>query len=184
LRHDAANIVSDNKDSLGWARIMVHSQGDVEAGIPPIFEGAFTVNGVTHHITSADNYMRNKHYMDPHISISSNDPDSGIVIWRDSDTYAAHEEEELRIKHGLPSTGSPALRPATCAHDSMNYNIDSMENPALRMPASSRSWFNAFGYSNTIPVSSNDTLFKRSDVAGNGLNTKQVVHRLRLGFSY
>lgn len=174
LRHEAAHVVPDSRESLGWARIMVYSQGDLKAGKSPVFEGAFTVNGVTHHITSAENYMRNKHYLDPHISISSDDPDSGLVIWRDSDAYDPQEEAEVRVKHGFPPVGSPSSQPATCAHDSMNYNVDPAENPALRMPSPSRSWFNGFGYSTDYPVSPNDTFYKRSDVAGNGLNTNFV----------
>jgi len=64
------------------------------------------------------------------------------------------------------------VQPATCAHDSMNYNTDSVENPILRKPAPSGSWFDdAFGY---LPTSPDNTVFKRSDVAGNGSNANFV----------
>lgn len=159
-------MVPNHKDHLGWARIMVHSQGDSKSGASPVFEGAFTVNGVTHHVTTVDNYLRNKHYLDPHVTISNDNPDSGLVIWRDSDTLAPHEEAIVRFEQGIhPIHVSPSVRPATCAHDSMTYNTDPAENSALRESHHTGHWYDPFGFTNQTS--------KRDDIGNNnGMSTK------------
>lgn len=165
-------MVADHRDHLGWARVMVHTQGNSKSGSSPVFEGAFTVNGVTHHVITATNYLRNKHYLDPHISISSEHPDSGLVVWRDSDTLAPHEEDIVRVEQGIrPIRVSPSVRPATCAHDSMNYNTDPIENPALRESHHEGHWYDPFGLTDTSPIHTNRTS-KRDDVAGNAMSSK------------
>ena len=157
---------------------MVHYQGDSSTGAPPVFEGAFTVNGVTHHVSTSDNYLRNKQQLDPGI-VDLTHSDAGLVIWRDSDVLPHHEEVALRLKHGLPPKVSPLQRPASCAHDSLTYNTDPYENPALRKPQPPSPWydpFNALAYS----ASSNVSAYKRDDVAGNGMNTKSVFQFIAL----
>ena len=150
---------------------MVHDHGDSNAGVPPVFEGAFTVNGVTHHISTSDNYLRNKQQLDPEI-VDLTHSDAGLVIWRDSDVLQQHEEAALRLKRGLPPNVSPLHRPASCAHDSLTYNTDPLENPALRRPQQPSSWYDPF--SMLDPYSPNISAYKRDDVAGNGMNTKLV----------
>lgn len=149
---------------------MVHHQGDPNAGVPPVFEGAFTVNGVTHHISTSDNYLRNKQQLDPEI-VDLTHSDAGLVIWRDSDVLPHHEEAALRLKRGLPPNVSPLHRPASCAHDSLTYNTDPHENPALRKPPFP-SWYDPFNMLDQY--SPNISAYKRDDVAGNGMNTKLV----------
>jgi len=174
LRQDASRVLSNHKDHLGWARIMVHDQGDSKSGRSPVFEGAFTVNGVTHHVASASNYLRNKHQLDPHIEVSNDHPDSGLVIWRDSDILAPHEESAIRVAHGLNPVVPQTVGPASCAHDSMTYNTDPAENPALRSSPIGGHWYDPFGFTNSPPVSSNESVWKRDDVAGNGMSTNFV----------
>ena len=173
LRHDAAGVVPDTRNRLGWARIMIHHHGDPNSGMPPVFEGAFTVNGITHHISTSDNYLRNKQRLDPEI-VDLTHSDAGLVIWRDSDVLPHHEETELRLNHGLPPKVSPLHRPASCAHDSLTYNTDPYENPALRKPQPPPSWYDPFNMLDAYSASPNISAYKRDDVVGNGMNTKLV----------
>lgn len=155
---------------------MVHHQGDPNTGAPPVFEGAFTVNGVVHHISTSDNYLRNKQQLDPEI-VDLTHSDAGLVIWRESDVLPHHEEKELRLKHGLTPKVSPLERPALCAHDHLPYNSDPYENPALRKPRPSSSWYDPFNVLDTYTISPNVSAYKRDDVAGDGVNTtKSVIH--------
>lgn len=156
LREDAAQVLPQHHPSvLGWARITVHNQGDTELGIEPEFEGAFTINGVLHHITTKDNYIRNKDPLDPDVSTTLNfgDEDSSLVIWRDSDVMSADEEHFAR-SGDYPRNSSP---PLSCGHDRLPYNSPFVD-------ITSNSWDSApFG---------NLTLRRRQDVAGDGMGTK------------
>jgi len=152
---------------------MVHYQGDSNTGAPPVLEGAFTVNGVTHHISTSDNYLRNKQQLDPEL-VDLTHSGAGLVIWRDSDVLPHHEEAALRLKHGLPPKASPLQRPASCAHDSLTYNTDPYENPALRKPQPPSPWYDPFNVLDAYSTSPNVSAYKRDDVAGDGMNTKSV----------
>lgn len=173
MREDAAGVTPRpaGKSELGWARIMVHHQGDVVQGIAPIFEGAFSVNGVIHHVITKENYLRNKLELDPELVSSVNDPDSGLVIWRDSDVMSSLEEQIARLSGviggSLPSSYAPA-RPHTCGHDNLSFNTDPLENPALRA-TSINPWYDPFG---VLDISLPNQSFKRDDVAGGGTGSK------------
>jgi hypothetical protein len=52
MRADAARAPHRASDVLGWARITVHDQGDERTGHLPVFEGAFSVRGITHHVAT------------------------------------------------------------------------------------------------------------------------------------
>jgi len=160
MREDAAGVLphSTRKPSLGWARIMIHHQGDADEGIPPIFEGAFSVNGVVHHVMTQENYLRNKLELDPEI-LPLSDPDSRLVVWRDSDIMTPYEEQVARI-------GGMGTRPQICGHDNLLYNTDPWQNPALRKPVVNP-WYDPFGMSFR-----NESLVKRDDVAGGGTGSK------------
>jgi hypothetical protein len=170
LQLDAARVIPDTTNRLGWARIMIHHQGDLDMETPPVFEGAFTVNGVTHHISTSDNYLRNKHQFDPEV-VDLTHSDAGLVIWRDSDVLPHREEEALRLKHGLPPKVSPLTRPPSCAHDSLTYNTDPYENSVLRKPQQSPPWYDPFYVLDGYPLSPNISVHRRDDVAGDGMNT-------------
>lgn len=159
LREDAATVAprpQTDPSVLGWARIMVHHQGDVDAGIAPIYEGAFSVNGVIHHISTKDNYLRNKHPLDPEIAPPFVAVDSDLVIWRESDVMSP---EEL----GTAKTQS-------CGHDRLSYNTDPSQNPILQKPLSS-GWLSRPTLD--LPPFSNSTLglTRRDDVAGGGMTS-------------
>lgn len=94
---------------------MIHDQGDDLQGRPPVFEGAFSVNGDVYHVTRKENYLRTKHPLDPQILPPLDGGDTKLVVWRDSDTI-----------HDHPAT------PENCGHDSLAHNSDPMQNPFLQ----------------------------------------------------
>jgi hypothetical protein len=148
---------------LGWARIMVHDEGDVERAMPPVFEGAFSVNGVVHHIMTKDNYVRTKQPLDPPVAVVSllDNVYSELVIWRDSDVVRSHE---------LPSLASQ--KPQTCGLERFPRNTDPSVNPLLRKRLdSSTSWYDPLG----LLDFSFHGLSKRDDVAGGGMGVKYVL---------
>ncbi|GAW05015.1 zinc metalloprotease [Lentinula edodes] len=141
LREDAAGVLprpSRSPSELGWARIMVHHEGNLEEGVAPVYEGAFSYKGVVHHIMTKDNYVRNKHHLDPEILVDT--VDSNLVVWRDSDLIR--------------------FSPAMCGHDDLLFNTDPALNPVLRKPFTEQSIsLGPFG---------NISLSRRDDVAGSG----------------
>jgi hypothetical protein len=152
MRQDAAGVIFPPKGpEFGWARIVVYSQGDVRRGIPPIFEGAFSVRGDIHHIMTKDNYLRTKQPLDPDLSTAIDD--SSLVIWRDSDIVTYER-------------GTGRAAPAhTCGHDHFPYNTDPTLNPMLRRRNGiPNPWFDSLNVF--------DTLTKRQDSPGAGINSK------------
>jgi hypothetical protein len=178
LREDVAgaNPVSHSSE-LGWARLMVHHQGDMNKGIPPEFEGAFSANGVVHHIMTKDNYLRTKNKFDPDVSQPLDASDASLVVWRDSDVMSM--EEERWVKRGVSINDVPTRAPQTCGHDRLRYNTDPSLNPVLQKPVSD-SWF-----SNPLGISRNGTRDRRDDVGPgqNGMSTKFVHHPLSVPIS-
>jgi hypothetical protein len=162
MREDVAGVINRPAADLGWARIMVHNQGDVDEGIAPIFEGAFSVNGIVHHISTKDNYLRTKHPLDPPLD----QPDTSLVIWRDIDVVNAHEEDTLHHRVGLDTDLRPPT-PQTCGHDSLPYNTDPLWNPLLQKTPLTP-WLDPLDF---ILGPFNDVA-KRDDVAGSGASTK------------
>jgi Reprolysin family propeptide len=182
MRADAARAPHHPGDVIGWARITVHDQGDAQTGRPPVFEGAFSVRGVTHHVTMRDNYFRNRGPLDPHLHPRSSaaqhslsEADSGLVIWRDSDIMDPSEERAARRDYAREQRGSwtpdePDLEPARCAIDTLPWNSDPLSNPVLRRPSSTSSWYGALGLGGVGSLG--ELLKKRDDIAGPGMNTK------------
>ena len=111
----------------GWARITVHDDGDPSQGRPPIFEGAFSVDGVIHHVTTKSNYLSTKLALDP-------DPhpldDTDLVIFRDSDIASIEEEDFMTTGKSLSGTRK-SRPPSSCSHDRLAYNF-AKSNPVLQ----------------------------------------------------
>ncbi|OBZ79276.1 Disintegrin and metalloproteinase domain-containing protein B [Grifola frondosa] len=86
------------------------------SGIAPVFEGAFSVNGVIHHVMTKDNYARNKHHLDPHIALADDDPDSLLVhmarLGRDD-----HARIFCRVVWWSGSLRKPVVPPTTPWYD-------------------------------------------------------------------
>ncbi|KAF8323148.1 hypothetical protein DL93DRAFT_2070654 [Clavulina sp. PMI_390] len=120
LREDAAGglhqMHGTPQGSEGWARIVIHSQGDDFLRIPPTFEGAFSVDGVVHHIVTLDKYLKNRLSDDPWPDFEN--LDHNLVIYRDSDI-------------GHPEASSAT----TCSHDKLLFNQDFEQHPVLRLGA-------------------------------------------------
>lgn len=181
MRADAARAPHRASDVLGWARITVHDQGDERTGRPPVFEGAFSVRGTTHHVATRDSYLRNRGRFDP-INFdkdSSTVPDAHLVIWRDSDVMEPWEERAARTSYGKEHRRSRTsqageferdLEPARCAHDDLPYNSDPQLNPVLRSFPNVGSWYDPFGIYGRSPLA--ELLVKRDDIAGSGSSNK------------
>lgn len=122
------------------------------------------MKGVVHHVMTKDNYLRNKHHMDPQLLFD--DMDSSLVIFRDSDIMS---HQEYHAAQGLDSGPIP-IPPQSCGHDRLSYNTNPYENAALRRPASAAPWYDPFGFLDTRD--SNGTLVRRDDVAGGGIGSK------------
>lgn len=171
MREDAAGVYPrpSGKSELGWARIVVHHQGDVAKGRTPTFEGAFAVNGIVHHVMTKDNYLRNKLAIDPHVFLDDG-PDSSLVIFRDSDLMAPHE---YAASLGLPAT----THGKTCAHDNLDFNTDPALNPVLRKPSlpSTTPWYDPLGLVTPPTLRPNGSLYRRDDVAGGNSSSKYAV---------
>ncbi|KAA1468447.1 hypothetical protein DENSPDRAFT_814694 [Dentipellis sp. KUC8613] len=157
MREDAARVLPRpaGAPELGWARIVVHHQGDVAAGVPPVFEGAFSAGGVVHHVVTKENYLRNKHPLDPEIVEVDGllDPDAALVVWRDSDVVP------LRAGESAPGR--------MCGHDAHVWNTDPSVNPVLRKAPVSP-WRDPLGA--LVPAYA-DMLYRRDDVAGGGMGS-------------
>lgn len=154
----------------GWARIMVLDGGDPITGRSPVFEGAFSVDGVIHHVLTLDNYLRSKYAGDPEPIENSE-----MVIFRDSDIMSRLEAEHART--GIPIEEIPKQRnPQTCAHDRLSYNVHK-SNPILQYGASidlprQRNWYDHFGAVYTgVNSPYNHSLGKRQSDIGGGTNS-------------
>lgn len=158
LREDAAGVLprpSSSPSELGWARIMVHHQGDIDGGIAPVFEGAFSYKGIVHHVMTKDNYHRNKHHLDPEILVLEDlDVDANLVVWRDSDLMPHEGEND---------------HPATCGHDHLPFNTDPNMNPVLQKP------FPIPAQSISLGPLGNFSFSRRDDVAGSGSSSNTYV---------
>lgn len=168
MREDTIGVLRHRPHpaELGWARITVHHQGDADRRTSPLYEGAFSANGVIYHITTKENYDRQKHALDAEVVQTLDDGDVKLVIWRDSD--AMTPEEEHFVKTGsMPS--APLQKATTCAHDSLAYNSDPNLNPMLRSLNTDSSWLN-----HLLNPSPNATLYRRDDAptGNNGMGTK------------
>ena len=147
LEDDAGGIWRPNgvraPGERGWARITVHDGGDPTIGRPPVFEGAFSVDGVIHHVTTKVNYLATKLALDP-------DPhpldETDLVIFRDSDIASIEEEDFMST--GKPLTETRKTRPPTsCSHDRLAHNV-AKSHPVLRAgldQSPQETWVDPFG---------------------------------------
>ncbi|KAJ8520374.1 hypothetical protein ONZ45_g2811 [Pleurotus djamor] len=172
MREDAAKVAHSKLPKMGWARIMVHDQGDVATGRLPVFEGAFSFNGDVYHIVTKDNYLRTKHHLDPEIAHPlAGSFDSSLVIWRDSDAMTAEEERLAKLGISLTAGGESlddgvkATRPQSCAHDALPYNAGVMSSLDQK-PLTSPSWYHTLGFG-----LGEDLERRQNDVVGNGMGT-------------
>lgn len=101
---------SSNWYNAGWARVTVHRDGKY-----PIFEGAFRIDGDSHHIQTGKNYNSLRHTEDPTLNIKE-DPAEYMVVWRDSDVM-----EYYRDPHDLKRD---VRGQSNCLSDKLKYNAN------------------------------------------------------------
>ena len=109
-----------------WARLALRD-GD------GAWDGAFVFNGVVHHIRPIDTYLRTRLHADPDpprmaLLASPFDIGAHTIIMSDAD---------------LVPMSSYGVAPPSCAHDSLDFNVDPNRNPILVQ-----------GLSPTVPKSS------------------------------
>jgi hypothetical protein len=160
MREDAAGAVPrPHSATLGWARIMVHHQGNANLGRAPTFEGAFSANGNIYHIMTKDNYMRHKLDLDAEPNENVDESDENLVIWRESDVMTVAEEHLAKTGKVYPVEGVP--QPQSCGHDRLQYN-DPSQHPILARP-SRESWTE-----HLLRPLINDTIYRRDDAPTGG----------------
>ncbi|EON64711.1 hypothetical protein W97_03944 [Coniosporium apollinis CBS 100218] len=106
----------------GWARITVRRDG-----IYPLFEGAFTIDHIHHHVQMSSNYMQTRHALDPELVL---DADDFMVVWRDSDIAGFGQAEHSELKRDL-GLGGLESRDA-CQSDRLDFNIQP-DHPVHKM---------------------------------------------------
>jgi len=131
---------------LGWARVLVLSSGNVLTGEPPVFEGAFSVDGDVHHVSTLDNFLLTKRSFDSMPSPPEDPLDRGLVIFRNSDLV--HNDA-----------------PQMCSHDSLSFNTDPTINPSLRQPAPAPGWLESL-----LP----GNLTRRDDINGGEVGNNYI----------
>ncbi|KAG8768597.1 hypothetical protein FRC12_005463 [Ceratobasidium sp. 428] len=165
LREDAAGGVSrpwgeTSEGELGWARIIVHHQGDPELGTAPIYEGAFSVLGDVYHILTRENYVRTRGPLDIHPHAEVDMLDSTLVIFRDSD---------------MEQPSPKSMTAEACSHDKLGFNMDDSHpvmqagRQAEKRPAfTGAAWYDPFRlFDAPEPVPRMDLgLRKREDIVG------------------
>ena len=163
IREDAARVVHDpHPAELGFARIVVHDEGNSDLGIAPEYEGAFSVHGEIYHITTKDNYLIRKHALDPP-PLEHGDMDTRLVIWRESDVMTPAEEHSI----GIDSNPVGQI----CGYDRLSYNGPD-ENPVLQ-----KSFQTSPGWVDPLwAILGDNELYARDDVAagGTGMDSKYV----------
>ncbi|CAI6098448.1 hypothetical protein V2G26_001054 [Clonostachys chloroleuca] len=105
----------------GWARITVRQDG-----LRPVFEGAFRIDGDSHHIHTVSNYRKVKHQDDPEVTVSEESGER-MVVFRDSDVIP-DSDMELK-KRGLETVSS-------CGADTLEFNSQYDANLRKRSLAS------------------------------------------------
>lgn len=159
MREDAARVVRDpHPAELGFARIVIHDEGNIDLGIAPEYEGAFSVHGEIYHITTKVNYLIRKHPLDPPPVEHGH-----MVIWRESDIMTPAEEHSVGL--------DPSPMGQMCGYDRLSYN-GPRENPVLQ-----KSFQTSPGWVDPLWVILGDNeLYARDDVAagGTGMDTKYV----------
>ncbi|KAG8972144.1 hypothetical protein FRC05_010312 [Tulasnella sp. 425] len=155
----AGGVISPARRELGWARIVVHDQGDAKAGRAPVYEGAFSANGVVHHVKTRDNYLRHhRRGLDAEFEAT----DEHLVVFRDID---------MGDEHAHPHERSLAK---SCGHDTLDYNVNKELNPVLAYAIESRKrastpWYDPRRVDDVDPIDLDSRLVKRqgNDISGN-----------------
>jgi len=108
--------------NAGWARLSVQQDGP-----RPLFEGAFKLDGVHHHIQTSKNYMRTRLAQDPKVALETDDY---MVIWRDSDVIRDRDHHG-ELKRGLGGQSHCSSDELAFNHDPRNPVYGSQEDTSI-----------------------------------------------------
>ncbi|KAH8888318.1 hypothetical protein GQ53DRAFT_262642 [Thozetella sp. PMI_491] len=144
--------------NAGWARINIHQDGD-----RPIFEGAFRLDGVHHHVQTSARYRQTMVAGDPEIEFRS---EEYMIVWRDSDVIELSSEAQW----GHDDLRKRMIRtPLDCSSDQLLYNRDE-SNLAYRADDVSLNTVNArnlFGRQIDDPTGGNGAGVNLTSTIGN-----------------
>lgn len=117
LRHS-----DEEGSSRGWARIVLSRD---EAGDRTIAEGAFTLDGETHHLKSLKNWDVSRHEDEPRLQARHYQENEGLVLLRDRDLSNGAFQLDSLVKRDSSSSSSG------CSHDKLAFNQDT-EHPVYK----------------------------------------------------
>ena len=115
----------------GWARLLLTPNADQPGSGKMLAEGAFELDGETHHLKSAKNWLLSRrHYTEePSMHRKRGAQDDGLILLRDRDLASGAHAIERRATLG---SGAGGDEPAGgCSHDSLEFNTDA-EHPIYR----------------------------------------------------
>ncbi|GJJ08889.1 hypothetical protein Clacol_003109 [Clathrus columnatus] len=171
-------LLKSEHHPLGWARILVHDEGNPNLGIPPHLEGAFSVNGIPHHIMAKEKYMRMKNPQDP----IPETQDGSLIIFRDSDITPTKGTLSFSLSaspEGLVDDlrqNAPEHDSHFCNHDRLEWNRNPSLNPVLRQPKQA-TWLDELVYgSSWTQVNPNMSVWRRDDIVGNNMDGNFESH--------
>lgn len=118
LRHS-----DEEAASRGWARIVLSRD---EAGDRTLAEGAFTLDGETHHLKSIRSWDVSRHEDEPRLHARHYESNEGLVLLRDRDLASGAFQLDSLNKRDHTSSSS-----AGCSHDSLAFNQDN-EHPVYK----------------------------------------------------
>lgn len=176
LRHD-----DEDAYSRGWARIVLSRD---EAGDRTLAEGAFTLDGETHHLKSIKNWDISRHEDEPRLHARHYDENEGMVLLRDRDLSSG--AFDLSKRSSSPSSSSPSDTQA-CSHDKLAFNQD-FEHPVYKtarqqafdaMYSRKPTWIDSLlGVSPEIQYGHLDKRQSGGDLAGGGNMSSNYINSI------
>ena len=104
----------------GWARVILHNDGE-----NPLFEGAFRLNGNSHHVQTRTNFLKTRQESDPEVE---EDGDDFVLVWRDTDVGGPIGEHDESLHKELKRATGVA---PTCDSDTLGFNTQP-DHPLFR----------------------------------------------------
>ncbi|KAK9895969.1 hypothetical protein P389DRAFT_210806 [Cystobasidium minutum MCA 4210] len=179
LRHS-----DEEAQSRGWARIVLSRD---ESGDRTLAEGAFTLDGETHHLKTVQNWDLTRHEDEPRLQARHYQANEGLVLLRDRDlsSGAFNLDSSRQSKRSSSSSSSSG-----CSHDSLAFNQD-FEHPVYKtarqqafdaMYSRQPSWLDGLlGVSPELPHYARNYLDKRQsggDLAGGGNMSSNYINSI------
>lgn len=127
----AGLYLSDASDR-GWARLLLTPNEEQPGSGKMLAEGAFELDGETHHLKSAKNWLlsRRQYTEEPSMHRKRGAPDDGLILLRDRDLASGAHAIDRRSPASIG--GSSGHDTDACSHDSLEFNTDA-EHPIHRV---------------------------------------------------